>query len=198
MPFLRPCPPTEAQWQGISRSPSFVRGVTQDFSLSSVLDSRRHQLLAGNRKRLHFQQSSAANMPELSVNDSVKRDTKLDDKVTVEDGEFDCGFFAVGVRSYARLGLPCIHGARPFPLGSDTDSGSDDTVPDLEDDIGKSTGQSQVILFSCYSPIALGLSLPRDRSVRLKIHTCLPSSESCNCRGISRHPERSGKSLKAG
>lgn len=113
MPFLRPCPPTEAQWQGISRSPSFVRGVTQDFSPSSVLDSRRHELLAGNRQRLHFQQSSAANMPELSVNDSVKRDTKLDDKVTVEDG-------------------------------SDTDSGSDDTVPDLEDDIGKSTGQSQM------------------------------------------------------
>ncbi|XP_040355984.1 nascent polypeptide-associated complex subunit alpha isoform X1 [Ixodes scapularis] len=83
-------------------------------------------------------------MPELSVNDSVKRDTKLDDKVTVEDGEFDCGFFAVGVRSYAQLGLLCIHGARPFPLGSDTDSGSDDTVPDLEDDIGKSTGQSQM------------------------------------------------------
>lgn len=52
-------------------------------------------------------------MPELSTNDSAKRDSKLEDKVTVEDA-------------------------------SDTDSGSEDTVPELEDDIGKSTGQSQI------------------------------------------------------
>lgn len=56
--------------------------------------------------------SQAHNMPELSAQDS-KRESKLEDKVTVEDA-------------------------------SDTDSGSDDTAPELEDDIGKVTGQSQI------------------------------------------------------
>ncbi|KAH6931683.1 hypothetical protein HPB50_026988 [Hyalomma asiaticum] len=56
--------------------------------------------------------SQAHNMPELSAQDS-KRESKLEDKVTVEDA-------------------------------SDTDSGSDDTAPELEDDIGKATGQSQI------------------------------------------------------
>uniref|UniRef100_A0A6G5AAK1 Putative transcription factor n=1 Tax=Rhipicephalus microplus TaxID=6941 RepID=A0A6G5AAK1_RHIMP len=52
-------------------------------------------------------------MPELSAQDSSKREPKVEDKVTVEDA-------------------------------SDTDSGSDDSVPDLDDDIGKATGQSQI------------------------------------------------------
>ncbi|KAL1415623.1 hypothetical protein MTO96_006668 [Rhipicephalus appendiculatus] len=45
-------------------------------------------------------------MPELSTQDSSKREPKVEDKVTVEDA-------------------------------SDTDSGSDDTAPELDDDIGK-------------------------------------------------------------
>ncbi|XP_037503445.1 nascent polypeptide-associated complex subunit alpha-like [Rhipicephalus sanguineus] len=52
-------------------------------------------------------------MPELSAQDSSKREPKVEDKVTVEDA-------------------------------SDTDSGSDDTAPELDDDIGKATGQSQI------------------------------------------------------
>ncbi|KAK8785092.1 hypothetical protein V5799_008543 [Amblyomma americanum] len=52
-------------------------------------------------------------MPEISTQDSSKREPKVEDKVTVEDA-------------------------------SDTDSGSDDTAPELEDDLGKTTGQSQI------------------------------------------------------